>query len=73
MKARNPRLTEQDPFEQDSMTLRDYFAIRFAQTLSLEYFKEDTTMRDEINNPMDISKLAFKFADAMLKERSKTK
>lgn len=64
---KNPTITKQDPFEQDSMTLRDYFAAKAMQGM---------LMNPNITNEMfgslddDLVFLSYEYADEMLKKRS---
>lgn len=64
-KPKNPQITEQDPFEQDALTLRDYFAAKAMQgELSSQDFKECSWA-----NEKDLSQRSYLIAD-MLKHNN---
>lgn len=60
---KNPKLTIDDPHEQDAMTLRDYFAAK-----AMQEFIRDLD-RTDYNTDNKVAQWAYGVADAMLKER----
>ena len=65
--------TDQQVFQ--GMTLRQWYAgLAMAGMIAgITKFREDTDVRIIVNQPKDISELAFLYADCMLTEASKGK
>lgn len=59
---KNPNITAQDPFQQDAMTLRDYFAAKVLQGTIILGTKKSMS---------EACKFSYNVADSMLRERNK--
>ena len=52
------------------MSKRLFIAMNFAIIIAQEYFKKDSIMRSELKNLTGIIKIAYKFADELLKQEN---
>ena len=62
------RFDDETSFKHEGMTLRDYFAAK-AMSLGWKVFDEGYSPRQ--CSPENIAEFAYKYADAMMKERAK--
>ena len=65
----NPGETYQGHLPFDGMTLRDYFAAKAMQALLHPTYIESSVSKPHSNPLADIPRVAYRYADAMLKAR----
>ena len=61
---------EQIAVAKTGMSKRFYSAQGFAEIFAKEYFNENSKIKNELNNPCGIIKIAYEFADELLKQEN---